>query len=217
MPLTIMLADDHHVVRQGLQALLRAEQDFHLVGETANGLEVLRLVEKLRPHVLVLDLMMPGLGGLEITRRVAQRVPETRVVILSMHANEAYVVEAFRAGAIGYVLKGSTAVQLVRAIREAAAGRRFLSPPLSEDKLEDYLQTVESGPFDSYETLTSREREVLQLAAEGNSNAEIGHKLHISTRTVESHRASLMRKLDIHTQSELIRFALRKGILPIEQ
>lgn len=217
MPLTIMLADDHHVVRQGLQALLRAEQDFQLVGETANGLEVPRLVEKLRPHVLVLDLMMPGLGGLEITRRVTQRTPETRVVILSMHANEAYVVEAFRAGAIGYVLKGSTSVQLVRAIREAAAGRRFLSPPLSEDKLEEYLLTVESVPFDSYETLTSREREVLQLAAEGNSNSEIGHKLHISTRTVETHRANLMRKLGIHTQSELIRFALRKGILPIEQ
>ncbi len=217
MPLTIMLADDHHVVRQGLQALLRAEQDFQLVGETANGLEVPRLVEKLRPHVLVLDLMMPGLGGLEITRRVTQRTPETRVVILSMHADEAYVVEAFRAGAIGYVLKGSTSVQLVRAIREAAAGRRFLSPPLSEDKLEEYLLTVESVPFDSYETLTSREREVLQLAAEGNSNSEIGHKLHISTRTVETHRANLMRKLGIHTQSELIRFALRKGILPIEQ
>jgi two-component system response regulator NreC len=213
---TIVLADDHHVVRQGLRSLLDAEPDFSVVGETGDGVEAAQLAERLRPDVLVLDLMMPGLNGLEVTRQVSQRSPQTRVVILSMHANEAHVLEALRAGAVAYVLKESTSAELVRAVREAVAGRRYLSPPLSERAIEAYMQKAESVALDPYETLTAREREVLYLVAEGHTNAEIADRLFISRRTVETHRANLMRKLDLRTQTDLISYALRRGILPME-
>jgi two-component system response regulator NreC len=212
----IVLADDHHVVRQGLRSLLEAEPGFSVIGETGDGLEVTQLVERLRPDVLVLDLMMPGLNGLEVTRQVSQRSPRTHVVILSMHANEAYVLEALRAGAVAYVLKESTSAELVRAVREAVAGRRYLSPPLSERAIEAYMQKAESATLDPYETLTAREREVLHLVAEGHTNAEIADRLFISRRTVETHRANLMRKLSLRTQTDLISYALRRGILPME-
>ena len=211
-----MLADDHPVVRQGLRALLEAEQDFTIVGEAADGLEVAGLVERLRPNVLVLDLMLPGLGGIEVTRQICHRFPQTRVVILSMYANEAYVLEALRNGAAGYVIKEASAAQLVQAVREVSAGRRYLSPPLSENAIEAYIQKAQATPLDLYETLTTREREVLHLAATGNSNIEIADRLGISSRTAETHRANLMRKLGLHSQTELIRYAMRRGILPPE-
>ena len=213
---TIMLADDHPVVRQGLRALLEAEQDFTVVGEAADGLEVAGLVERLRPNVLVLDLMLPGLGGIEVTRQICHRFPQTRVVILSMYANEAYVLEALRNGAAGYVIKEASAAQLVQAVREVSAGRRYLSPPLSENAIEAYIQKAQATPLDLYETLTTREREVLHLAATGNSNIEIADRLGISSRTAETHRANLMRKLGLHSQTELIRYAMRRGIIPSE-
>jgi two-component system response regulator NreC len=213
---TIVLADDHHVVRQGLRSLLETEPDFSVVGETGDGLEAAQLAERLQPDVLVLDLMMPGLNGLEVTRQISQRSPRTHVVILSMHPNEAYVLEALRAGAAAYVLKESTSAELVRAVREAVAGRRYLSPPLSERAIEAYMQKAESAALDPYETLTTREREVLHLAAEGHTNAEIADRLFISRRTVETHRANMMRKLGLRTQTDLISYALRRGILPME-
>ena len=213
---TIVLADDHHVVRQGLRSLLEAEPDFSIVGEAGDGLEAAQLVERLQPDVLVLDLMMPGLNGLEVTRQVSQRSPQTHVVILSMHPNEAYVLEALRAGAAAYVIKESTSAELVRAVREAVAGRRYLSPPLSERAIKAYMQKAESAALDPYETLTAREREVLHLAAEGHNNAEIADRLFISRRTVETHRANLMRKLGLRSQTDLIRYALQRGILPME-
>ena len=213
---TIVLADDHPVVRQGLRAVLEAEKDFRLIGETGDGLETVRLIERLQPDVLMLDLMMPGLGGLEVTRQVSQRSPRTRVVILSMHADEAYVLEALKNGATGYVLKESSADDLVRAIREVAAGRRYLSPPLSERAIETYVQRARDASLDGYESLTPREREVLHLAAEGHHNPEIAARLFISSRTVEVHRANLMRKLGFRTQTDLVRYALKRGILPLE-
>jgi two-component system response regulator NreC len=213
---TIVLADDHHVVRQGLRSLLEAEPDFSVVSEAGDGLEAAQLVERLQPDVLVLDLMMPGLNGLEVTRQVSQRSPRTHVVILSMHPNEAYVLEALRAGAAAYVLKESTSAELVRAVREAVAGRRYLSPPLSEHAIEAYMQKAESAALDPYETLTTREREVLHLVAEGHTNAEIAERLFISRRTVETHRANLMRKLGLRTQTALISYALQRRILPME-
>ena len=213
---TIVLADDHPVVRQGLRAVLEAEKDFRLIGETGDGLEAVRLIERLQPDVLMLDLMMPGLGGLEVTRQVSQRSPRTRVVILSMHADEAYVLEALKNGATGYVLKESSADDLVRAIREVAAGRRYLSPPLSERAIETYVQRARDGSLDGYESLTPREREVLHLAAEGHHNPEIAARLFISSRTVEVHRANLLRKLGLRTQTDLVRYALKRGILPLE-
>jgi two-component system response regulator NreC len=210
---TIVLADDHHIVRQGLRRLLEDEPDFQVVGDTGDGLEALQLVERLQPDVLVVDLVMPGLSGLEVTRQVNQRSPRTRVVILSMYANEAYVLEALKNGASGYVLKESSGVDLVRAVREALAGRRYLSPPLSEHAIEAYLEKVDTGPLDPYETLTAREREVLHLAAEGHTNNQIAERLSISPRTVETHRANLMRKLGLNNHAELIRYALGRGIL----
>jgi DNA-binding NarL/FixJ family response regulator len=214
---TIVLADDHHVVREGLRTLLEAQADFRVVAEAADGLEAARLVEQLKPTVLVVDLSMPGLMGLEVTRQVKRLSPGTRVVILSMHSNEAYVLEALRAGALAYVLKVSTADDLVQAVQEAAAGRRYLSPPLSDRAIAAYVQKAEAAPFDPYQTLTNREREVLQLAAEGYTNPAIAEKLFISPRTAETHRANLMRKLDLRGQTDLIRYALRRGILPLEQ
>ena len=213
---TIVLADDHHVVRQGLRALLEAEADFSVVGEAADGLEVAGLVERLEPDVLIVDVMMPGLGGLEVTRQVRQRCPKTRVVVLSMYASEAYVVEALRNGAGGYVLKDASAADLLEAVQAVAAGRRYLSPPLSERAIDAYVERAKAGRLDLYETLTTREREVLHLAAEGYSNPEVAARLSISPRTVETHRANLMRKLALQSQSDLIRYALRRGILPVE-
>ena len=213
---TILLADDHPVVRQGLRALLESEPEFAVVGEASDGLEAVGLVERLKPNVLVLDLMMPGLNGLEVARQVRQRAPKTRVVFLSIHANEAYVLEALRNGAAGYVIKDATTAELVRAVREVAAGRRYLSPPLSEHAIEAYLEKAKGAPLDRYETLTTREREVLHLAAEGLSNPEIAARLGISPRTTETHRAHLMSKLGLHSQTDLVRYALRRGIIPRE-
>jgi two-component system, NarL family, response regulator NreC len=213
---TIILADDHHLVRQGLRALLEVEPDFKMVAEAGNGLEALQLVEQLNPDVLVLDLMMPGLNGLEVTRQLSKRSPKTGIVILSMYANEAYVLEALANGASAYVLKDSNSNDLVHAVREVAAGRRYLSPPLSDRAIEVYQARAKAATLDRYETLTTREREVLQLIAEGHTNTDIASKLGISARTVETHRSNLMHKLVLHTQADLIRYALRRGIIPME-
>ena len=211
--ITIILADDHPVVRQGLAALLQSQADFQIVGQAGDGIETMDLVERLRPQALVLDLMMPGLNGLEVTRRVRQHSPGTRIVMLSMHADESYVLEALAAGATAYVLKKSTASDLVQAIHEAIAGRGFLSPPLADRFPEGYIHETSKESFDPYDTLTPREKEVLQMVAEGNTNAAIAARLSISPRTVEMHRASLMRKLGLDNQSDLIRFAFQRGII----
>ena len=211
---SIVLVDDHHIVRQGLRSLLEAEKDFTVVGEASDGLEAIRLVEKVHPDVLVVDMVMGGMNGIEVTRQVCKNGNHTAVVILSMYDNENYVFEALQCGAKAYVLKDSTAHELVRAIRQALAGRRFLSPPLSERAIDVYLQKTKTTTFDLYDTLTTREREVLHQAAQGASSAEIASRLFVSRRTVENHRASMMRKLGLHSQTQLIRFAIQRGILP---
>ncbi|HEY3306245.1 MAG TPA: response regulator transcription factor [Candidatus Binatia bacterium] len=208
------MADDHRVVRQGLRAVLEANPDFHVVGEAGDGLEALRVVERLRPDVLILDMMMPGLHGLEATRQVRKCSPKTHVVVLSMHADEAYVIEALKNGAAAYVLKDSSSEELIKAVREAAAHRHYLSPPLSESAIEAYAQRASPAAMDPYESLSDREREVLQLAAEGHTNPEIGKRLFISPRTVEIHRANMMKKLGLHNQTDVIRYALKRGMLP---
>jgi two-component system response regulator NreC len=214
--LSVMLADDHAIVRQGLRAILNTVSDVKLVGEAADGQEALRLAERLRPEVLVLDLMLPGLNGFEVARQVRRRSPHTQVVVLSMHSDAAYVLEALRAGALGYVVKDAGVEELLRAVRMAAAGRRYLSPPLSETALGAVAGRPEGEglPPDPYETLTAREREVLQLTAEGLSGAAVAARLFISPRTVESHRANLMRKLGVRNQKELIRYALQRPPAP---
>ncbi len=212
----IILADDHTIVRQGLRLLLEAEPDFSVVGEASDGLEVADLIDRLRPDVLVLDLMMPGVSGLEVTRNVCQQFPETSVVILSMHADESYVLAALKNGAAAYVLKDAGADDLLQAVREVVQGRRYLSSPFSQVGIDTYTKRAESTPLDVYDTLTSREREVLHLTAEGHSSTDVAGVLSISPRTAESHRANLMRKLGFHSQADLIRYALRRGIISIE-
>lgn len=214
--LTVVLADDHHLVRQGLRALLESEANVRLVGEAGDGLEAVRLVERLRPNILITDLIMPGLNGLEVTRQVTKVSPMTRVIILSMHSNDAYVVEALKNGAAAYVLKDAQANDLLQAVREVRQGQRYLSPPLSEREVELYLKKIEDAPDDPYESLTTREREVLQMVAEGRTSAEIANRLFISPRTAEGHRANVMRKLNLQNHTDLVRFALRRGILPLD-
>ncbi len=213
---TIVLGDDHQVIRQGLQSLLASEPDYQVVGEADEGWEVVRTVERLKPEILILDLMMPGLNGLEILREVKKLSPSTGIIIFSMHANESYVVEALRNGALGYVLKSSPIDTMKQALQEVVAGRRYLGSPLSERAIEVYLQSVQAGELDLYDTLTARERQVLQLAVEGQTYAEIAARLSISPRTVESHRTHLMSKLGLRTQTDLIRYAMDRGVLPKE-
>jgi two-component system response regulator NreC len=213
---TIVLADDHQVVREGLRLLLEARAEFSVVAEASDGLQAVEITERLQPDVLVVDLVMPGLGGLDVTRRVTKRAPRTRVVILSMHSSDALVLEALRNGATAYVLKGFSAAELVQAIRDAVEGRRYLSPPLSEKALEIYVQKARPAEADLYQTLTQRERQVLHMAAEGLSSSLTGERLGISPRTVETHRANVMRKLGLRSRAELIRYALQRGILSLD-
>lgn len=212
--ITIVLVDDHQVVREGLRRLLEAEPGFSVVGEVASGLEAVPLAEQLRPHVLITDMMMPGIGGVETARQVTKRSPGTRVVILSMHTAEPLVLEALQAGAWAYVPKDAPGRELVTAIREVSAGRRYLSPPLSATMIEAYLHSAGSRAADPYDSLTDRERVVLQLSAQGASSKEIARHLGISPRTAETHRGNLMRKLGLQNRSALVRFALERGLLP---
>lgn len=214
--INIILADDHHLVREGLRALLERERDFTVLEETGDGIEAVRLVEARQPDVLVTDISMPGLDGLGVTRQVRKRLPGTQVVILTMHADEAYVLEALRHGAVGYVLKEARAADVVRAIRKAACGKRFLSAPLSERAMEAYAQMAQATPGDPYQTLSPREQEVMQLTAEGHTAAQIAERLSISPRTVEAHRAKLMRKLGLSKLADLMRYALQRGLIPMK-
>ena len=211
----IVLADDHLVVRQGIRALLEAVDGFRVVGETGDGLEVADLVVEQRPDVLVVDLMMPGLNGLEIIRTVRKLSPETKILVLSMHADDSYVLMALKKGASGYVLKESSSTELVQAINEVYQGRRFLSPRVSDRVIDVFIHTLDevTDPFD---TLTPREREVLQLLAEGHTIKSIGERLSISPRTVETHRNHVFEKLGLRSQTDLVKFTLKRGIIDLD-
>jgi DNA-binding NarL/FixJ family response regulator len=216
LSLTIVVAHDHEICRQGLRLLLEGQEDFHVMAEATEGRETLQLVQTLAPQILVVDLMMSDLSGLEITRRVRRSAPTTRVVLLSTYADEAHVVDALRSGVCGYVRKGASATSLFQAVREANAGGLYLSPPLSDRPIETYLSQAQQAFMEPYETLTAHEREVLYLAARGLTNREIAIALFISQRTVETHRANFMRKLNLRTQADMIRYALQRGIIPWE-
>lgn len=215
----VVLADDHPIVRQGLRTLLESECDCQVVGEAMDGLTAVDLISRLVPDVAILDLQMPDLDGLEVARRIREKALATRVIILSMHGDEPYVVQALRHGVVGYVLKGAATTDLITAVSSVMGGKRFLSAPLAERAIESYaLRALEpSSPLDRYELLTGREREVLQLAAQGMTNSEIGQRLVISPRTAETHRANLLRKLSLTTHTELVRFAISRGLLPTRQ
>jgi DNA-binding NarL/FixJ family response regulator len=213
-PITIVLADDHRVVREALRSLLQSESDFKVLADASDGLAAAELTEKLAPNVLVLDLMLPGLNGLDVLRRISRRSPRTRVVILSMYATEAHLVAALKHGAAAYVAKDASAAELVTAIRKVIAGERYVSAPFSTSLLDEYVGRAAGSHPDPYETLTSREREVLHLAAEGRSSAQIADRLRISPRTAETHRANALKKLKLHGQTHLVLYAVEKGLLP---
>jgi DNA-binding NarL/FixJ family response regulator len=216
MTVTVLLADDHPIVRQGIRHLLEAEPDIKVLEEATDGLETVQLVEKLKPTVLIVDMMMPGLNGLEVLRQVKKRSPGTISIVLSMQSADAYVIEALKSGASGYILKDSGPSELVNAVRQVIQGQRFLSPKLSERLINAFIQTSDNTVLDAYETLTDREREVLQLVAEGQTTPEIARRLAISPRTAELHRARMMSKLGLRNQTDLIRYALKRGILPLD-
>jgi two-component system, NarL family, response regulator NreC len=214
MPIRILLADDHTVVRDGLRALLEKQPDMTVVAEASDGRDSIRLAEEQSPDVVVMDIGMPSLNGIEATRRILAANPRTAVVMLSMHQDESYVLRSLKAGAKGYLLKDSLRGDVIDAIRAVAQGRSFFTRKVRRMLQEDYVRQMESrGLDDSYDLLTDREREVLQMVAEGKSNKEVAGLLNISPTTVETHRAHILQKLGIHSVPELILYAVRKGIV----
>jgi DNA-binding NarL/FixJ family response regulator len=212
----VLLADDHTIVREGVRLCLEAMGDIEVVAEAADGQTAVQLVNELRPDVAVIDLTMPRLSGVEAIRQIKRDTPQTEVVVLSVHDSEAYVVQALRAGAAGYVLKRNAATELAAAIRAAHAGQAYLHPSIARRVLDDYLSrthAAEAIGAEPYGRLTPREREVLQLAAEGHSTRAIAGLLCLSTKTVEHHRASVMSKLGLHGQTELVKYAIRAGLV----
>ena len=214
MSISILLADDHEIFRQGLQMLLGNQAGIKVVGQAANGLEAVALAEKLRPDVVIVDMMMPGLNGLEVTSQIRQRLPGSRVIVLSMHDDERYVLDTLQSGASGYVLKDSSTKDLLLAIYAAMDGKVFLSPPISERAIQAYIHKMKNDEVAEYHTLTHRENEVFRLYVTGLSSSEIATRLSISIRTVETHRGNLMHKLNLHTQTELAAYGRKQGIIP---
>lgn len=210
----IVLAEDHAIVRQGLKSLLESEQGFQVVGETGDGLEAVRLSEQLHADVMIVDLMLKGINGIEVTRQVSRSPGKSKVIIFSVYSNEHYVLDAVRAGAMGYVLQECDVGELLVAIRQVMAGHRYLCGPLADLVVDVYAQSGKAAKKDPYESLTSREREVLHLAAQGYTNAEIASRLYISRRTVEIHRSNMMRKLGLRRPHvNLALYALELGIV----
>jgi DNA-binding NarL/FixJ family response regulator len=210
----ILLADDHNVMRRGLRLLLESQPDFKVVAEAADGRQAVEQAEAQKPDVVVLDIAMPNLSGIEAAQRILASSPSTSVVVLSMHSDEGYVLRALKAGAKGYLLKDSAEGDLIEAIRAVSRGKTFFSPEISRMLVEDYVRELRMrGVEDSYELLTPREREVLQMIAEGRSNKEVATALNISLYTVETHRRNLQDKLNLHSLAELILYAVRKRLI----
>ena len=212
--LSILLAEDHTILRQGLRALLSADPNFKIVGEAENGREAVRCVEKLGPDLLLMDLSMPRMSGMDAISEIKKRYPETKIIALTVHKTEEYLLSTLQAGADGYVLKDATHDELVMAIHNVMAGKPYLSPGISEKVIEGYLEGKEgSRPISSWQKLSQREREVLKLIAEGYKNKEIAEDLCISLKTVEKHRANLMKKLDLHNAAALTVYAVERGLV----
>ena len=212
--LRIVLAEDHTILREGLRALLSADPNFEIIGEAQNGREAVRCVEKLEPDLLLMDLSMPRMSGMDAIREIKKRFPEIKIIALTVHKTEEYLLTTLQAGADGYVLKDATHDELVMAIKSVMGGKSYLSPGVSEKVIEGYLVGKESNrSLSTWETLSQREREVLKLIAEGYKNKEIAEDLCISLKTVEKHRANLMKKLDLHNAATLTVYAVQKGLV----
>lgn len=210
----ILIAEDHAIVREGIRMILDAEPDFEVVGETKDGEEAIQLARTLRPDVVVMDISMPRMTGVEATREIKRMLPDTDILILTMHEEESYVFQLLQLGASGYVLKRAAAADLVEAVRAAARGEAFLYPSVARSVVQDYLDRLRTGEgSERYDGLTEREREILVLLAEGLTNAQIADRLYISVKTVQTHRSHIMEKLDLHDRSLLVRYAVRKGLI----
>jgi DNA-binding NarL/FixJ family response regulator len=212
--LRVLLADDHGIVRRGLRSLIESQSGLEIVGEASDGLEALRLCAEFRPDILILDVAMPKMNGIEVASRVQKLDRPPRVIVLSMHTDESYIIRALAAGARGYLLKDATDEDLLPAIRSVVSGKPYFSPAVTAVLMEDYVRQLQArGLTDTYHLLTSREREVLQLLAEGRSNKEVATLLDLGVSTVETHRANLMQKLNLHNTAEIVLYAVRKGII----
>ncbi len=210
----VLVAEDHAVVREGIRMILDAQDDFEVVGEARDGEEAVRLARQLSPHVVVMDISMPRMNGVEATQEIKRHYPDMQVLILTMHEEESYVFQLLRLGAAGYVLKRAAATDLVEAVRAASRGEAFLYPAVARSVVQDYLDRMRSGEGTGrYDGLTDREREILVLIAEGHTNSQIADRLFISVKTVQTHRAHIMEKLDLHDRSLLVRYAVRKGLI----
>jgi two-component system response regulator NreC len=211
----ILLADDHAILRDGIRALLEDEPEMEVVGEAENGLDVVRMADQLRPDIVLMDIGMPRLNGLEATRQILNLSPQTRVLILTMHDNEEYIRQVLAAGALGYILKDAAARDLIHAIKVVNRGESVLSPAITRLVIEDYLRWGDLQTEDDISCLTHREREVLQLIAEGYTNKQMAAIMCISIKTVQSHRMKMMQKLDLHDRGELIKYAIQKKIIEV--
>lgn len=210
----ILLADDHTVVRKGLRLLLESQPAFEVIADAANGREALALAEENQPDVVVMDVAMPLLNGIEAARQISAKLPHTAIVFLSMHSDESYVLRALKAGARAYLLKDSAEHDLIQAVEAVTQGKSFFSPAISKMLVEDYVRQMQERQVeDSYELLTTREREILQLLAEGKNNKDVANLLNLSLYTVETHRANIFQKLNLHSGAELILYAIRKGVI----
>jgi two-component system, NarL family, response regulator NreC len=210
----ILLADDHGIVRKGLRLQLEQNNSFAVVGEATDGRVAVRMAEELLPDIVIMDIAMPNLSGIEATAQIVKKSPQTGVIILSMHSDETYITRALAAGAKGYLLKENAEVDLFRAVQVVAQGKPFFSPAIAKTLLEDYMRHMQQrGLEDSYDLLTAREKEILQLLAEGKSNKEVASMLNLSTNTVETHRTRIMQKLDLHSAAEIVLYAVRKRII----
>jgi len=210
----VLIADDHGIVRQGLRALLEKSPDVSVIGEASDGREAVRLAAELRPNIVVMDIAMPMLNGVDATSQILSRDPEIKIIILSMHSDESYILRALSAGAKGYLLKDSAEGDILPAVQTVAEGRPYFSPVIASTLLDEYLQTMKKNKVrDSYDLLSEREKEVLQLLAEGKSNKEVASLLNLSPYTIESHRTSLMQKLNLHNTAEIVLYAVRKNII----
>jgi two-component system, NarL family, response regulator NreC len=210
----ILLADDHGIVRQGLRSVLGRDPTFEIIGEASNGREAVLLADSLNPNIVIIDIVMPELSGIDATAQIVKRNPTVCVIVLSMHSDETYLLRALNAGAKGYLLKDAAEVDLVRAVHSVSRGKPFFSPEITRALLEDYVRFLQQRNLqDSYELLTDREKEVLQLLAHGKSNKEVATALDLSTTTIESHRNNLMKKLNLHNTAEIVLYAVRKKII----
>jgi DNA-binding NarL/FixJ family response regulator len=216
MGVRIILADDHKIMREGLKALLEKQTDIEVIAEAENGLEAVRLTQRLKPDIVIMDIGMPGLNGVEATRQIVTEVQGVKVIALSMHSDRRFVIEMLKVGAAGYLLKDSASEELTSAIRAVAANQPYLSPKVTDVVIKDYLNTISRSEPTAFNVLTAREREVLQMLAEGKTTKQIAFALNVSVKTIETHRQQMMEKLNIRSIAELTKYAIREGLTSLE-